>query len=105
MAIWAPETEGDFDRIYAHNEQWMQEEELHALFSWLRNQGDALTERDGREHSVLLPKERYCHRNYKNNKRKQYIFVFRETARHDVEILAVYSSNENWSAAVRLRAR
>jgi hypothetical protein len=83
----------------------MQDEELHALFTWLRNQGDALTERDGREHPMLLPKERYCHRNYKNNKRKQYIFVFREAARREVEILAVYSSNENWNAAATLRAR
>ena len=54
---------------------------------------------------MLLPKERYCHRNYKNNKRKQYIFVFREAARREVEILAVYSSNENWNAAATLRAR
>jgi plasmid stabilization system protein ParE len=105
MAIWAPETEGDFDRIYAHNEQWMEDDALQALMEWLREQGDALTVNDGREHTLLLPKERYCHRNYKGNKRKQYIFVFRESDRHDIEILAVYSSNENWNSTVAGRAR
>ena len=53
----------------------------------------------------MLPKERYCHRNYKNNKRKQYIFVFRNTDRGEIEILAVYSSNENWNATVTRRIR
>jgi len=105
MAIWARETEGDLDRIYAHNEQWMQERDLYALLSWLIDQGNALTARDGREHPVLLPEERYCHRNYKSNKRKQYIFVFRESVRNEIEILAVYSSNENWNAAVTRRIR
>lgn len=54
---------------------------------------------------MLLPKERYCHRNYKNNRRKQYIFVFRENIRREVEILAVYSSNENWNVTVTRRGR
>ena len=105
MAIWAPETEGDLDRICAHNEQWMGEEALDALLKWLRDQGDALTARDGREHPVLLPKERYCFKNYKDNRRKQYIFVFRENDRREIEILAVYSSNENWNATMTRRIR
>ena len=110
MNIWAPQTEGDFDRFWKHNERYgMADSEQTVLVEWIKDRGDELTYKSGRPSRWLRDSERYTHRNYRNNKHKQYIYVFRQASADpddaSVEILAVYSSNEEWDAAIQRRDR
>jgi plasmid stabilization system protein ParE len=108
MNVWAPQTEDDFDRFWDHNARYeMDNIQQVALAEWIKDTGDKLTYTSGRSSGWLRENERYTHRNH--SKRRQYIYIFRrasdDATNNSVEILAVYSSAEQWDVAVQRRPR
>ncbi|MGE5505026.1 MAG: type II toxin-antitoxin system RelE/ParE family toxin [Actinomycetota bacterium] len=99
MAVtWAPETEQDFRRIFAHNEQKKGEERAIAIEAHILDEGEALRPTSGSGWRGGRPGERR-----KLIIDEQYWLFFRAIPNGNVAIFAVAATREDWTALVSRR--
>ncbi len=90
--IWAPETAGDFSRIYSHNVAARDEATALDIENKILNLGDALVPNSGTpylnagERRIVLS--------------NGYLLFFRVSGQM-IEIFAVYHQRENWAAILQ----